>query len=87
MNSLTTPSPNQLVDPQAQRIVDFLSAVGLPSDNIIAAQSERAIIGDDLPRYIDALPSDVKRDARYLSKFVVGTASGLFDYSLKCDME
>jgi hypothetical protein len=82
MNSLTSPPLNQLIDPQAQRIIDFLDAVGLPSDNIIAAQSERAIIGDNLPRYIEALPPEIKRGARYLSKFVVGAGVGLFDYSL-----
>jgi hypothetical protein len=45
-----SPPLNQLIDPQAQRIIDFLDAIGLPSDNIIAAQSERAIIGDNLSR-------------------------------------
>jgi hypothetical protein len=32
--------------------------------------------------YIESLPVDVKREARYLSKFVVGAGIGLFDYSL-----
>lgn len=72
----------QLIDPQAQRVVEFLQQVGLPSDNIIAAQSERSLIGKNLEEYIDSLPSEVKRDARYLSKFVVGAGFGLFDYSL-----
>lgn len=72
----------ELIDPQAQMVVAFLEQVGLPSDNIIADQSERAIIGQNLPNYIQSLPDDVKRDARYLSKFVVGAGFGLFDYSL-----
>jgi len=76
------PTHTELVDPQAQRVVEFLEQIGLPSDNIIAEQSERAIIGQNLPAYIDSLPDDVKRDARYLSKFVVGAGFGLFDYSL-----
>lgn len=71
-----------LIDPQAQRVVDFLQQIGLPSDNIIAEQSERAIIGQNLPTYIDSLPTEIKRDALYLSKFVVGAGFGLFDYSL-----
>jgi hypothetical protein len=82
MSDLTKLPPGQLIDPQAQRIVDFLDAVGLPSDNIIAAQSERAIIGENLPGYIRSLSPEIKRDARYLSKFVVGAGIGLFDYSL-----
>ncbi len=71
-----------LIDPQAQRIVEFLKQIGLPSDNIIAAQEERAIIGQNLPAYIESLPTEIKQDARYLSKFVVGAGFGLFDYSL-----
>jgi len=72
----------ELIDPQTQRVVDFLEQIGLPADNIIAEQSERAIIGQNLPAYIASLPQEIKRDARYLSKFVVGAGFGLFDYSL-----
>jgi hypothetical protein len=72
----------QLVDPQAQMVVDFLRNMGLPHDNIIAAQDQRAIIGQNLPNYISSLPANVKQEARYLSKFVVGAGFGLFDYSL-----
>lgn len=72
----------QLVDPQAQFIVDFLKNVGLPHDNIIAEQAQRAIISQNLPGYIQSLPPQVKQGARYLSKFVVGAGIGLFDYSL-----
>ncbi len=82
MTDIVKQSPSDLVDPQAQRVVDFLQQFGLPSDNIIADQDERSIIGKNLPAYIESLPDDVKRDARYLSKFVVGAGIGLFDYSL-----
>ena len=82
MDELTIKSHTDLIDPQAQRIVDFLQQIGLPSDNIIAEQSERAIIGQNLPMYIESLPPEVKQGARYLSKFVVGAGFGLFDYSL-----
>lgn len=82
MSKLTKINPTDLVDPQAQRVVDFLQQIGLPFDNIIAEQSERNIIGKNLPAYIESLPPEIKRDARYLSKFVVGAGFGLFDYSL-----
>ena len=82
MNDLTKVNPTDLVDPQAQRVVEFLQQIGLPYDNVIAAQSERNIIGQNLPAYIESLPHEIKRDARYLSKFVVGAGFGLFDYSL-----
>lgn len=74
--------PPGLLDPQTQGIKNFLEQLGLPFDNIIADQSDREIIVDNLPSYINSLPIEVKRDARYLSKFVVGAGIGLFDYSL-----
>ena len=82
MTDIVKRSPTDLIDPHAQMVVDFLQQIGLPADNIIAEQNERAIIGQNLPAYIESLPEDVKRDARYLSKFVVGAGIGLFDYSL-----
>jgi hypothetical protein len=82
MSDIVPKTPMQLVDPQAQIIVDFLKGIGLPHDNIIAAQDQRAIIGQNLPGYIQSLAPQVKQGARYLSKFVVGAGIGLFDYSL-----
>jgi len=82
MNEIATKKPNEILDLQAQRIVEFLAEIGLPHDNIIADQSQRKIIGDTLPQYIAALPEEIKREGRYLSKFVVGAGYGLFDYSL-----
>ncbi len=82
MSELTKVNSIDLVDPQAQRVVEFLQQIGLPFENIIADQSARNIIGKNLPTYIESLPPEIKRDARYLSKFVVGAGFGLFDYSL-----
>jgi hypothetical protein len=73
---------NELVDPQAQMLVEFLKQMGLPADNIIADQSQRAIIGDNIHSLISSVPAEVRKEARYLSKFVVGAGIGLFDYSL-----
>jgi len=82
MSDLIKKSPSDIVDPQAQMVISFLEQVGLPSDNIIASQEERLIIGSNVARYIESLPPEIKRDARYLSKFVVGAGFGLFDYAL-----
>lgn len=82
MNDLVSKTQMQLIDPQAQAVVDFLRNVGLPHDNIIAAHDQRMIIGQNLPNFIDSLAPEIKQGARYLSKFVVGAGFGLFDYSL-----
>lgn len=59
-------------------LVDF----GLPSDNIIAPLNERQRIMSALPEFLLTLSPEVRKDARYLSKFIAGTAVGLFDASL-----
>jgi hypothetical protein len=82
MSSIVPKKTNELIDPQAQLIVGFLQTMGLPSDNVIAAQDERRIIGDNIENLIRDLPAEAKKDARYLSKFVIGAGFGLFDYSL-----
>ncbi|WP_374027698.1 hypothetical protein ACES2J_17165 [Bdellovibrio bacteriovorus] len=60
----------------------YLSNLGLPSEKIIAEISERRTVGTNLPAFLQNLPQDVKKDARYLSKFTVAAAVGLFDASL-----
>src|SRR4051812_3583361 len=82
MSDLILKKPNEIVDPQAQMLVGFLQEMGLPAENIIASQEERRVIGSNLADVIQNLPPDIKKDAQYLSKFVVGVGFGLFDYSL-----
>lgn len=82
MNELTKKSPNEIADPQAQLLVNYLNQMNLPADNILAERDQRETIGNNLTSFIEKLPPESKRDARYLSKFVVGAGTGLFDYSL-----
>lgn len=60
----------------------FLAAYGLPYDNVIAPIEERQILLQALPQFLNSLPPEMKKDARYLSKFIAGSAIGLFDASL-----
>src|SRR5882724_3532411 len=60
----------------------YLQRFGLPTNNIIASTDERRVIATNLPTFLQALPPEEKREARYLSKFVGATAIGLFDAAL-----
>jgi len=71
-----------LLSTDTTKFEEYLAHLGLPTDNIIAALPERQVIENNLPAFIESLPPEVKRDARYLSKFVAGAAIGLFDASL-----
>ena len=82
MSDLVSKKSNDIIDPQAQMLVSFLSDMGLPSENIIADSEQRKLIGNNLDSLIRDLPPESKKNARYLSKFVVGAGFGLFDYSL-----
>lgn len=82
MPDIEKKSPQQLIDAQANAVLAYLKDAGLPFDNIIATPAERQIINANLPGVIDSIPAELKKDARYLSKFVVGAGFGLFDYSL-----
>lgn len=73
---------NAQLSNQITQFEEFLISVGLPSENIIASIEERENIMNMLPSLIQKLPSEQKRNATYLSRFVAGSAIGLFDAAL-----
>ncbi|MGP9799296.1 hypothetical protein ACT3UJ_18280 [Halomonas sp. 86] len=79
---LTVKSEMGLLATDTTKFEAYLEHLGLPTENIIAPLAERKNIENNLPAFIESLPPEVKRDARYLSKFVAGAAIGLFDASL-----
>lgn len=80
MNDLVLNSSLPTTD--TTKFESYLQALGLPTQNIIAPTNERKIIESNLTPFLASLSPDVKKDARYLSKFVAGAAIGLFDASL-----
>ena len=72
---------NQLAT-QMTQFENLLISMGLPSENVIAPIDERENIMNMLPNLISKIPSEQKRNATYLSRFVAGAAIGLFDAAL-----
>jgi hypothetical protein len=60
----------------------YLDNLNLPVDNVIASTEERQVLATNLPQFVNALPPELRKEARYLSKFVGATAIGLFDAAL-----
>lgn len=60
----------------------FLADLGLPSEGILASEADQAIMQASLETAIRTVPAQVRSDARYLSKFVLGASAGLYDYAL-----
>lgn len=60
----------------------YLIEMGLPHENILASDSERAMLEVSLPMVLQAIPDTLKKDAIYLSKFVAASAIGLYDSAL-----
>lgn len=79
---VTVKSGTGLLATDTTKFEAYLEHLGLPTENIIAPLAERKNIENNLPAFIESLPPEVKRDGRYLSKFVAGAAIGLFDASL-----
>ncbi|WGV33573.1 hypothetical protein [Paenibacillus polymyxa] len=61
---------------------EYLTALGLPTESVIASPEERMRIMKVIPEFVESLSPSIKRDARYLSKFIAGSAIGLFDAAL-----
>jgi len=81
-NQIVTTSTNDITVSPTEVFAKQLEQYGLPSDNIIANTTERELVRNGLPALIEGLPSDMKKDARYLSKFYAASAIGLFDAAL-----
>ncbi|MFT6240910.1 MAG: hypothetical protein ACJAQT_003003 [Akkermansiaceae bacterium] len=79
--ALTRITPSDLAA-ETNVYTSYLAQVGLPTDNIIATTEERSIVATNLPAFLNTLPAEEKRDARYLAKFVGAASVGLFDASL-----
>lgn len=73
---------NTIITTDFSKFEEYLNMLKLPTDNIIASPDERNRIMMALPEFISSLPEDIRKDARYLSKFIAGAAVGLFDASL-----
>lgn len=81
-DNLPVPVPGTELAADTPAFHRYLAQFGLPVDNIIASTEERQVVGSNLPGFLQALSPEVKRDARYLSKFFSATAIGLFDAAL-----
>jgi len=81
-NQLTPINQSVLSDSGFSGFERYLEGFGLPVDNVIASHDERIRIMQALPDFLNNLHPELKKDARYLSKFIAGSAVGLFDASL-----
>lgn len=63
-------------------LVTFLEQHNLPSDGIFVGVPERIIVFKNLGSVIDQIAPQEKQQSLYLSKFIAGVASGLFDAAL-----
>lgn len=73
---------NKVLAKSFEDFESFLHDRNLPVDGIVAGPEERFRVMTAIPDFIDSLPIEVRKDARYLSKFIAGAAVGLFDASL-----
>ena len=82
LNEIQKYGNGSIVTTDFSKFEEYLNSFKLPTDNIIATPDERNRIMMALPEFISSLPEEIRKDARYLSKFIAGAAVGLFDASL-----
>ncbi len=63
-------------------IANFLTEVGLPTENILSSVDERKKVIFALAEALSILPIEEREKATYLTKFTVAIAVGLFDGAL-----
>lgn len=77
----STPLQNQ-VDQFSEQLSNYLSYLGLPSDNVLVELDERRTVIDNMPKVIGKLTDDQKIRSYYISKFIASCVAGLFDAAL-----
>ena len=87
MEKLPVPQHAQLpisttVDSYDKGLVTYLNSLGLPTDKVLVAVSERGKVLLNLPDVVQQIPGAGKMDAHYVSKFVAACGAGLFDAAL-----
>lgn len=75
-------SESQSISNGFSKFEEYLTALELPTENVIAEKTERERVLQILPSFIVSLDPEIKRDATYLSKFIAASAVGLFDSAL-----
>jgi hypothetical protein len=60
----------------------YLQSLGLPFEGILVSDHEREVMSINLPMTVDRISPELKKDAKYLSKFVASSAIGLYDAAL-----
>ncbi len=60
----------------------YLDRLGLPSGSVLVPIRERARVISNLPGVIEDVPSDLRLNSHYISKFIAACGAGLFDAAL-----
>src|SRR5262245_3549407 len=70
------------VDRFSEGLKAYLTGLGLPSDDVLAADDERTRVVTNAPEIVAMLRPDQRTEAMYVSKFLVACGAGLFDAAL-----
>lgn len=71
-----------IIQDSTNMYLEVLSALGLPTDNILSSIDERKAAILNLPHVIKKIDNDLIFESYYLSKFFVALTNGLFDAAL-----
>ena len=75
-------APTEAIDRFSDDFQNYLTGIGLPATNVLAAVEERSKIIRNLPELVATLSNDQRKGAMYMSKFIAACGAGLFDAAL-----
>ena len=73
---------NNDVDDFSKGLQTYLTALGLPCENVLVEINERKIVIANMPFIVESLRGDKLDEAYYISKFIASCGAGLFDAAL-----
>lgn len=78
----TAASIELTVDHLEAGLARYLTELGLPTDSVLVAPSERLRVLRNLPDVASEIPPEQRARAYYISKFIAACGAGLFDAAL-----
>ena len=72
----------QAIDRASEKLTEYLTELGLPSENVLVAVDQRRFVLENIPGLVDRIEAEPRSEAMYVSKFVAACGAGLFDAAL-----
>ena len=64
------------------QLMQYLELLGLPQNSVLVGVDQRSRVIQNVPLVLEAMPTSIKAESYYISKFIAACGAGLFDAAL-----